>query len=120
MSSKIVPDAMRQHSFKAALSSGSTVSRKLRRSRQKRLRSARLPGAAPIAAFSPAPAQPDPVQIAVLAMERLGRASMRASFTGIEVRVTAPDDTIAAIFRAALAETVRNRPTDRLVRVVVD
>jgi len=27
-------------------------------------------------------AQPDPVKIAVLAMESLGRASMRASFTG--------------------------------------
>ena len=53
-------------------------------------------------------------------MESLGRASMRASFTGVEVKVAVPDDTTAAIFRAALSETTRTRPTDRLVRVVVD
>jgi hypothetical protein len=64
--------------------------------------------------------QPDPVKLAVLAMDSLGRASMRASFTGIEVKVAVPDDATAAIFRAALSETVRTRPTDRLVRVVVD
>jgi hypothetical protein len=63
---------------------------------------------------------PDPVRIAVLAMESLGRASMRASFTGVEVEVAVPDDATAAIFRAALLETARNRPTDRFVRVVVD
>jgi hypothetical protein len=68
----------------------------------------------------PAPTQPDPVKIAVLATESLGRASMRAWFTGIEVEVAVPDDATAAIFRAALSETVRNRPIERLVRVVVD
>jgi hypothetical protein len=66
------------------------------------------------------PGPPDPVKLAVLAMDSLGRASMRASFTGVEVKVAVPDDATAAIFRAALSETVRNRPTDRLVRVVVD
>ena len=45
---------------------------------------------------------------------------MRASFTGIEVKIAVPDHATAAIFRAALSETVRSRPTDRLVRVVVD
>jgi hypothetical protein len=63
---------------------------------------------------------PDPVKIAVPAMESLGRASMRASFTGVEVKVAVPDDATAAIFRAALSETIRTRPTDRLVRVVVN
>lgn len=63
---------------------------------------------------------PDPVQIAVLAIETLGPASMRASCTGIEVRVTAPDEATAAIFRAALAETSRNRATDRLIRIVLE
>jgi hypothetical protein len=37
----------------------------------------------------------------------LSQASLRASFTGTEVRLTAPDEEIAAIFRAALAETDR-------------
>jgi hypothetical protein len=62
----------------------------------------------------------DPVQIAVLALETLGPASMRASCTGTEVRVTAPDEAVAAIFRAALAQTGRNRATDRLIRVVIE
>ncbi|MGE5269548.1 MAG: hypothetical protein ACM3JG_07740 [Thiohalocapsa sp.] len=62
----------------------------------------------------------DPVRIAVLAMEKLGSASLRASFTGTEVRVAAPNEAIAAIFRAALSETARNRSTDRLIRVFVE
>src|SRR4051794_32750199 len=44
----------------------------------------------------PDPVRPDPVRIAVLAMERLGRASLRASVTGSEVCVAAPDDATAA------------------------
>ena len=112
---------MHQHAFKAALSKVAAASRRLRRRREKRVRPAWFRGRGVGLAPEPvAPAQPDPVRIAVLAMENLGRASMRASFTGIEVKVAVPDDATAAIFRAALSETTRNRPTDRLVRVVVD
>jgi hypothetical protein len=118
MSSKPGREAMHQHGFRAALSKVAAASRRLRRRREKRARPAWLPGQAVMT--QPEPAQPDPVRIAVLAMETVGRASMRASFTGIEVKVAVPDDATAAIFRAALSETVRNRPTDRLVRVVVD
>lgn len=118
MSSKPVREATHQHAFKAALSKVAAASRRLRRRREKRARPAWFPGRAVVASLQPA--QPDPVKIAVLAMESLGRASMRASFTGVEVKVAVPDDATAAIFRAALSETVRNRPTDRLVRVVVD
>jgi hypothetical protein len=97
------------------------VNRRIRRGRDKRSRhdgpqSRPLP--APAAAV-PA-CGPDPVRIAVLAMESLGRASMRASFTGTEVRVGVPDAATAAIFQAAIAETGRTRPTDRLIRIVVD
>jgi hypothetical protein len=115
---KPVRDAMHQHTFKTALSKVAAAGRRLRRRREKRARPAWLPGHKVV--VPPAPAQLDPVKLAVLAMECLGRASMRASFTGIEVKVAVPDDATAAIFRAALSETVRNRPTDRLVRVVVD
>jgi hypothetical protein len=118
MSSKPVGKAMHQHAFKAALSKFAAASRRLRRRREKRARAAWPPGQAVVAQAEPA--QPDPVKIAVLAMESLGRASMRASFTGIEVKVAVPDDATAAIFRAALSETTRSRPTDRLVHVVVD
>lgn len=117
---------MHQHAFKAALSKVAAASRRFRRRREKRARPAWLPGlahkqmAATTVPEPVPPSQPDPVRIAVLAMESLGRASMRACFTGTEVEVQVPDDATAAIFRAALAETVRTRPTDKLVRVVVD
>jgi hypothetical protein len=117
---------MQQHAFKAALSKVAAASRHLRRRREKRVRPAWFPGLThnrPAANITPEPIahpQPDPVRIAVLAMESVGRASMRASFTGTEVKVAVPDDATAAIFRAALAETVRTRPTDKLVRVVVN
>jgi hypothetical protein len=113
MSSKPARIAMHQHAFRAALSKVAAASRRLRRRREMRARRGWLPVHAQ-------PAHPDPVKIVVLAMESLGRASMRASFTGVEVKVAVPDDTTAAIFRAALSETTGTRPTDRLVRVVVD
>jgi hypothetical protein len=119
MSSKTVRSAMNPQTIKAAWSKVAAASRRLGRGREKRGRPAWLPSRAPIPAHAEG-AQPDPVEIAVLAMESLGRASMRASFTGIEVRVAVPDDATAAIFRAALSQTIRNRPTDRLVRIVVD
>jgi hypothetical protein len=119
MSSKTMRDALHPQVFKAALSKVAAASRRLQRRREKRGRPGWLPNPSP-SLVSPEPSPPDPVRIAVLAMESLGRASMRASFTGIEVKVAAPDDATAAIFRAALSETIRDRPTDRLVRVVVD
>lgn len=113
MSSKPERVATHRHAFRAALSKVAAASRRLRRRREMRARRAWLPVPA-------RPAHPDPVKIAVLAMESLGRASMRASFTGVEVKVAVPDDPTAAIFRAALSETTRTRRTDRLVRLVVD
>jgi hypothetical protein len=120
MNSKTVRESMHQHAFKAALSKVAAASRRLGRRREKRARPAWPPGSPASAAPALGSAQPDPVRIAVLAMESLGRASMRASFTGTEVKVAVPDDATAAIFRAALSETTRTRPTDRLVRVIVD
>jgi hypothetical protein len=63
---------------------------------------------------------PDPVALAVLAIDRLGPAAVRASASGVAVCVTAPDEATAAVFRAALDETARRRSTDRLIRIVVD
>ncbi|MBV9552187.1 MAG: hypothetical protein JO032_05280 [Alphaproteobacteria bacterium] len=117
MRSNAMHEARHRQVLKAALLKVAAASRRLRRRRRKRAR----PLVAPLRPTAGvAPPVPDPVKIAVLAMERLGRASIRASFTGVEVMVTAPDDATAAIFRAALSETTRTRPTDRLVRVVVD
>jgi len=117
MTSKHPRESVSQLGFKATLSRVAAASRKLRRNREKRPRAAWFHGAK--AQQEVAPAQPDPVKIAVLAMESLGRASMRAAFTGVAVEVAVPDDATAAIFRAALSETARNRSTDQLIHVVV-
>ena len=77
-------------------------------------------GAGTIAARAAAPPGPDPVMIATLAIDRVGPATVRAVASGIEVRVTAPDEATAAVFRTALANTARRRSTDRLVRIIVD
>src|SRR5579859_4464298 len=116
MSSKHVHEAMHHHAFKAALLKVAAASRKLRRNRERRPRTAWFSGTAAAAR----PSEPDPVRIAVLAMDSVGRASMRAAFTGVEVKVAVPDHATAVILRAALNETARTRSTDQLVRVVVD
>ena len=93
---------------------------RVRRGREKRRRQ-ELVSPVVIAAASVRPVdQPDPVQIAVLAMDSVARASMRACFDGTEIKVTVPDEAIAAVFREALSQTGRVRPTDRLIRIVVD
>jgi hypothetical protein len=63
---------------------------------------------------------PDPVLLAVLAIDRVGPATVRACASGVEVCVTAPDEATARILRAALAQTAGRRGTDRLIRIVVD
>jgi len=63
---------------------------------------------------------PDPVSLAVFAIDRVGPAAVRACASGVEVCIAAPDEATAAVFRAALAETARRRGTDRLIRIVVD
>ena len=98
----------------------SVPGRRFRRSREKRFKHPAIP-ARSLAEVTPSVKDaPDPVRIAVLAMEALGRASMRASFSGTEVRVGVPDARTAAIFEAAIAETAQRRPTDRLIRIVIE
>jgi hypothetical protein len=63
---------------------------------------------------------PDLVSLAVLAIDRVGPAAVRACASGVEVRVAAPDEATARVLRQALAQTARRRDTDRLIRIVVD
>jgi len=63
---------------------------------------------------------PDPVSLAVLAIDRVGPAAVRACASGVEVCVTAPDEATARVLRAALSQTALRRGTDRLIRIVVD
>jgi hypothetical protein len=62
----------------------------------------------------------DPVSLAIFAIDRVGPAAVRACASGVEVCIAAPDEAMAAVFRAALAETARHRGTDRLIRIVVN
>jgi hypothetical protein len=70
--------------------------------------------------FAPRSETPNPVSLAIFAIDRVGPAAVRACASGVEVRVAAPDEATAAVFRAALAETARRRATDQLIRIVVD
>src|SRR6266851_2153959 len=96
------------------------VTRGIRRGREKRPKHDFLPIRPLAEPTPPTESAPDLVRIAVLAMEGLGHASLRAAFTGKEVCVAVPDAATAAIFRAAISETARTRSTDRLIRIVVD
>ena len=61
----------------------------------------------------------DPVELTVMAVNRLGLATFRSSASGKVATVAVPDARTAEIFRAALREMQKARGTDRLVDVVV-
>jgi hypothetical protein len=63
--------------------------------------------------------QLDPVELTVLAVNRLGLATFRSATSGKVATVSVPDVRTAEIFRAALREMQKNRRTDRLIDVVV-
>jgi hypothetical protein len=65
------------------------------------------------------PATIDPVALTVLAVNRLGPATLRTVANGKPLTVTVPDAHVGAIFRAALAEMQKTRFTDRLIDVVI-
>jgi hypothetical protein len=81
-----------------------------------------LPGRRPAPLSAPAAVAqptPDPVQLVVLAIERLAPASFRSATLGQAVEVPVPDAETADVFRAALARTASSRTTDRLLSIVV-
>jgi hypothetical protein len=61
----------------------------------------------------------DPVALTMMAVNRLGPATVRTATNGKALTVTVPDARTAEIFRAALSEMQKTRSTDRLVDVVV-
>lgn len=62
---------------------------------------------------------PERAALVALALDRLAGASLHAAAYGTPREVEVPDETTAAIFRAALVLTAARRGTDRLVRIVV-
>lgn len=100
--------AERHQRFQAAVRQGwkhliSTA--RPRRARQRR-KSARQPAI-------------DPVALTMLAVNRLGPATVRTATQGRALVIAVPDAYTAEIFRAALQEMQKTRRTDRLVDVVV-
>lgn len=77
-----------------------------------------VPKPLPTPQAAPIP-QVDPVALTVLAVNRLGLATLRSSTSGKVATVSVPDMHTAEIFRAALREMEKSRRTDRLVDVVV-
>jgi hypothetical protein len=66
-----------------------------------------------------APLAIDPVALTVLAVNRLGPATLRTVANGRPLTVTVPDARVGEIFRAALAEMQKTRSTDRLIDIVI-
>ncbi len=59
----------------------------------------------------------DPVALTIMALDRIGPARLRTVFHGVPVTIAAPDEQTAEIFRAALFQMAKQRPTDRLISV---
>ncbi len=70
-------------------------------------------------ASTPIAAPIDPVTLTMLAVNRLGPATLRTATNGKALTIAVPDAHTAEIFRAALREMQKTRRTDRLVDVVV-
>ncbi len=60
------------------------------------------------------------VELVRLAMDKFAVALMRSSAVGTESTVSVPDEETASIFRAALENSSKSKPSHRLIDVVVD
>jgi hypothetical protein len=69
---------------------------------------------------TPPPRGVDLVALTILAVNRLGPATLRGVAHGKPLTVTVPDQRTGEIFRAALQEMQKTRLTDRLIAIVVD
>ena len=74
-------------------------------------------GAAPRELAGDAASEIDPIALTIMAVDRIGTARLRTGFHGLPVTVAVPDEQTARIFRAALSEMAKLRPTDRLISV---
>ena len=62
---------------------------------------------------------PDKAALVAMALIRLSPACARVAVTGLPHTITVPDAHTAEVFRAAIAESAKQRASDRLVRIVV-
>ena len=62
----------------------------------------------------------DLVALTILAVNKLGPATLRTVAHGRPVTINVPDARTGEIFRAALAQMQKARTTDRLITIVID
>ena len=72
-----------------------------------------------VAAPAPAGAASDPVRLVSFAINALGPASYRAAIFGKPVTVAVENEEMAEVMRAAVDLSSVERPTNRLIRIVV-
>ena len=77
-------------------------------------------GAAAAGGATPPQRAVDLVALTIMAVNRLGPATLRSVANGKPLTVTVPDQRTGEIFRAALQEMQKTRLTDRLIAIVVD
>jgi hypothetical protein len=114
--------AAMQSTLKRVVAAAGTGVRRWEQRKRHGRRFARFWGVRPAVLVRPAEvAMPSNTVLAViLAVHRLGPASVRASTSGQPTTVRVPDPHTAELFRAALAETSKIRPSDRLIRVEIE
>ena len=61
----------------------------------------------------------DKAAMVAMALMRLSPACVRVAVTGQPHTITVPDAHTAEVFRAAIAESAKQRASDRLVRIVI-
>ena len=76
--------------------------------------------AASAGALPPAGHAVDLVALTILAVNKLGPATLRTVAHGKPVTIKVPDTHTGEIFRAALAQMQKARTTDRLITIVID
>ena len=62
---------------------------------------------------------PDRTALVAFTLTRLSPASVRAAVTGMPQVIVVPDADMAEVFRAALAQSAKDRPSDRLIQIVL-
>lgn len=72
----------------------------------------------PEAQIDPSALMAEQAALVALALMRLSPACARVAVTGLPHTVTVPDAYTAEIFRAAIAQSAKERPSDRLVKIV--
>jgi hypothetical protein len=108
----LAPDRRLRTAVKHGWTKLVSATRQRHRFRIGRRRTTHVPGGGSLGTAAAQPPIIDPVTLTILAVNRLGPATLRTVAHGRPLSVTVPDERVGAIFRAALAEMQKTRLTD--------